>query len=183
MAEVIKVGSKRALTGTFLVGQMVNNDVLKVILYQNTAEDARVDKTNYLTIVSTVFGVIKESSSITDLSILVQYDGVPNFNYVYIDELNRYYFVSEITTVSNNLWEISLSEDGLMTYKDGIYNLNAFVDRNENTYSEDIIDKKVIIEQGYDIEETTVTNNLFDTASATGNSYILVGFALKTYSE
>lgn len=59
-----------------------------------------------------------------------------SFNYVYIEELNRYYFVSEISQ-DGDVCTVRLSVDVLMTYKDKILNSVGTLTKGEkvNNYS------------------------------------------------
>ncbi len=141
-------------------------------LYHNKAEANRVDKTNYITLVKEVLGILRESTSIIDFSVVLELDTFPNFNYVYIEIFNRYYFVSDIVSVNKNIWEVSLSCDVLMSYKDAINACTGFVDRNENTYNLLIVDDKLPLKQGQTITTTFVNNTLFDDIQGT---YVLQG--------
>lgn len=138
------------------------NDAFNINLYTNTAEANRVDKSNYLTLVRTLRGVMRESSSVTDLTITIQYPTYPDFNYVRIPELKRYYFVNDITLINANMYELDLSVDPLMSYKSAILGLTAFIDRAENATNPYIIDKKMVVKQGVDISSNEVANQVFD---------------------
>lgn len=100
----------------------------------NASEINAVDKE--LTVVATLTGVLKESTSITDpvitVSDITQY--ITAINYAYIPEFGRYYFVTDIRSVTNNLWEISMHVDVLYTYRDAIRANNAIIERNEAEY-------------------------------------------------
>lgn len=146
--------------------------LFSIKLYQNKAEANRVDKTNYITLVKEVLGVLRESTSIIDFSVVLELDTFPNFNYVYIEIFNRYYFVSDIVSLNKNIWEVSLSCDVLMSYKDAINACTGFVDRNENTYNLLIVDDKLPLKQGQTITTTFVNNTLFDDIQGT---YVLQG--------
>ena len=54
-----------------------------------------------------------------------------NFNYVYIDSLNRYYFVSEISQ-DGDVCTVRLKVDVLFTYKDKILTSSATLTKGEN---------------------------------------------------
>ena len=54
-----------------------------------------------------------------------------NFNYVYIDSLNRYYFVSEISQ-DGDICTVRLKIDVLCTYKDKILASSATLTKGEN---------------------------------------------------
>lgn len=146
---------------------------LGINLYKNSAEPNRVDKTNYLEQIGTLYGAFRDETSITNPIITIQQTEAPQFNYVYIPIFNRYYYVTDITSIRYGLWEISLSVDVLMTYKDAIKSCYAFVDRNEFTYNDILTDKKRVIEQGYDIETITIRNDLFDPNS--NGDFVLEG--------
>lgn len=176
--EIVINGS----TNFYLAYSKVNRPITEPFdmnLYQSTTELNRVDKTNYLTSTGVLSGVLREECSITEPSINIQLEGVPNFNYVYIPIFGRYYFVTNITSIKQNLWNISLEVDVLMTYKDSIYSLYGFIERNENEYNPEIIDTKRVVEQGFNVEEHTIQNSVF---SANG-SYVLNAFGCKTYIE
>ena len=54
-----------------------------------------------------------------------------NFNYCYIDVLNRFYFIDSVTSINNRLWKLECTCDVLETYKadalaaNGIYKIEA----------------------------------------------------------
>lgn len=129
--------------------------------YKNRADKNVVDKTDFIELVLTENIIFKQETSIINPTIVLEMTSFPNFNYVYIKELNRYYFINSITSIRNNLWEIDLSVDVLMSYKDGIKSLKAFVDRNENVTNPMLIDKKRIIEQGINVEVAEIENDVF----------------------
>lgn len=54
-------------------------------------------------------------------------------NYCYIDELQRYYFISDIQVVNNDLIQLYLKEDVLYTYANQIKEHTAYISRNEFT--------------------------------------------------
>lgn len=151
----------------------------ELILYKNRADAHRVSKSLFLTEVGRIYGVYRDNISYTNMAIVIEYTNPIDFNYVYIPNLNRYYFVSQVTILNNNLCELSLSIDVLMTYRNGIYKLHAFVDRNESTYDNDIVDNKRVVQQGQDIEVGDTVNILFSTDPA----YVLTTFACKLKSE
>lgn len=129
--------------------------------YRNSADKNMVDKTEFLSLVSTESIIFKQETSIINPTIVLETTSFPNFNYVYIKELSRYYFITSIISIRNNLWEINLSIDVLMSYKDGIKSLKAFVDRNEYDFNPSIVDTKMVIESGYNISSMEIETNMF----------------------
>ena len=61
----------------------------------------------------------KDKTPITTPVITCSTAAVSTYNYCYIADWGRYYFVREITTI-DHMWEISLEEDYLASYKAGI---------------------------------------------------------------
>lgn len=137
--------------------------MINIQLFQCTAERNRVNKTDYMKLVGSLFGTLREEASITSPDILVEGKTLPIFNYVYIREFNRYYYVTELSSVRANLWDIALDVDVLMTYNTAIRGCTAYVDRNENNYNKKIIDTKAPLQQGEIADEVFIENGLFGT--------------------
>lgn len=107
---------------------------IDIVLYTNTAETNRVDKTNFLTTIATLKGTLRESTSILSPSIKIVVDSLPTFNYCYIQAFgSRYYFVTNITSIRQNLWQIDLKCDVLMTYKTDILTQSAIINRTADS--------------------------------------------------
>lgn len=116
---------------------------MNIILYKNTAEVNRVNKTAYITEVLSLEGTLREECSLITPSISVHSNGLIIANYAYIPEFNRYYFITDITSVRNGLWRIDMQVDVLMSFKDNILNLQCAVVRNENEFDLRIIDNEL----------------------------------------
>lgn len=124
----------------------------EINLYQNKAEINRVDKTDYLVSVGSISGYLREESSLIEPKLIIEYEEVPNFNYVYIPKFNRYYFVQEITSVRTRLFRITLKCDVLMSYKEKILNLNCYIARNEYEFNLNIQDDLLPFEYQKEVE-------------------------------
>lgn len=62
------------------------------------------------------------------------------YNYMYISDFSRYYFIDDIKSIYNDMWEISAHVDVLETYKTAILNNQAVIKRQQvqyNTYLND----------------------------------------------
>lgn len=139
---------------------------ISITFYQNSAETNRVNKTSYMTFVSTLTGEFKDEIDIMSPTILIETSDIPNYNYCYISTLGRYYFIDNYTIVRTGLIELELSVDLLMSYKDKILQQTAFINTQQNNYNDYIVDTNRAYEQGYNIDEITLTNTLF-----TGSTY------------
>lgn len=74
------------------------------------------------------------------------------FNYVYIQLFNRYYFVDSIEFISNDYTRLHLKEDVLMSHKYAIYEQNAFVTRNQSANNPDLVDTRLPLEDVLSVE-------------------------------
>ena len=148
---------------------------MQIVLYRNTAEKERLDKTAYLEEVANLTGTMRAPSSVVSPIILMELslsnlgevtdgDGLDvadadggeliagandmliDFNYCYIPELRRYYYVSNIAIANSKLYAVSLSVDVLMSYKDEILRLSAFITRNEFEFSDMLVDNELPFE-------------------------------------
>lgn len=76
-------------------------------------------------------GVLNSTVNILEPVIRFRSTNVVTFNYVYIESLNRYYFVSEIRQ-DGDICTVYLRTDVLFTYKDIILNSTATLTKSEN---------------------------------------------------
>ena len=114
-----------------------------ITFYKSSAENIRVDKSNYITGAYAIEGSLRENTSILDPIILVQHTNFPAYyyNYLYISEFKRYYFITDITSVRNDLWQLTCHVDVLFTWRGSLANQLAVVDKsqtdNANLYIDD----------------------------------------------
>lgn len=106
-----------------------------ISFYVNSSEKNKVDKT--LTLITTLSGVLKESTSIIDPVIVIEGDltAFTGCNYMQIETFGRSYFVNNIRSISNGLIEISAHVDVLSTYKNAIRRNQAIIRKQQNTWN------------------------------------------------
>lgn len=142
-----------------------------------------LNKSGYLTQVSTLTGTLRSGTNLVDPSIIIELDTLPNFNYVYIQDFSRYYFVRDINNVNNKLWEIKLHCDVLFSHMNDILNLECDIGRNEYNYNLMLDDKKRVMTNKYNLQiiETPNAELYFDLPSEdepdSDMRYLLVGLA------
>ena len=129
-------------------------------LYKNSAEPNKVDKTAELSTVGTISGVLRQECSLINPEIIIQYDKPPDFNYCYIANFGRYYYVENIVSMRQNLWRVRLRCDVLMTYKTQILNLTARIARQQYTYSYRQIDSEIPFTNDPEITVQDIPNSL-----------------------
>lgn len=106
---------------------------------------------------------IINATNIINPSIIVD-SAYINYNYVYINDLHRYYFVDNVA-ISNNMIVIQLRIDVLYTYKDIIKITPMHILRCEDYRFTDRFDDKIImtaktIQESYKISDNLITNNV-----------------------
>ena len=106
---------------------------MQIKLYKNLSEVNTIGKT--LTEESVRTGTLKDGGSVLSPSVVLTGENLSGFNYAYIPQFSRYYFIKEITSVKSGLWEISMRVDVLETYQSQIKAQKAVVERQEQNYN------------------------------------------------
>ena len=89
------------------------------------------------TVNATLDCVFKDETDVVNPIILVEMDyaSMVACNYAYIPTNGRYYYITDVTSVSNALCTLSLEADVLMSFKSEIRNLTGITERNTNLYN------------------------------------------------
>ena len=77
----------------------------------------------------TLTGTLRGQSSIMSPSLQIQDIAVIGYNYCYIPDFGRYYYINGINALRANLFELSLGVDVLMTYAPAIRNNSDIIDK------------------------------------------------------
>lgn len=103
--------------------------------------------------IATVTGVFRKPTSMLDPVLIIEHDNGEiwrkGYNYLYIQEFKRYYYVTNLIAVQGNydldpapvggnprqLWEVHAHVDVLMSFQDEIKEQNAIVARQEAKYN------------------------------------------------
>lgn len=80
----------------------------------------------------TLVGTLRAQSSVMSPTFTVQDTSVVGYNYCYIPDFGRWYYINGIDVLRANLFELSLGIDVLMTYASDIRGNYAIVDKVEN---------------------------------------------------
>lgn len=118
---------------------------------------------------------LKDDSSILNPVLVVDFSNLSvtpqNFNYAYIAEFNRYYWINDIAYI-RGLWEFSLSVDVLASWKSQIGSLDTYIFRmdNGNSFS-DFIDGMYTYTTAHETVNSFGTNPF--ATSITDGTYIL----------
>ena len=86
--------------------------------------------------VATYTGTLRDETSVIDPIFEIESDSdLSQMNYIWIEELHRYYYVTNIVSVTAKLWRIYCHVDVLMTYKPMILGHDAVIARQEELYN------------------------------------------------
>ena len=80
----------------------------------------------------------------------------------YVKAFDHYYFVDDITSVRNNLVEISCSMDVLATYKSDIGSYTALIERSDSFYDASYPDPAVSMKNEIYTDDAVADPNLYD---------------------
>lgn len=131
---------------------------MEIKLYNTKSENNTINKTLEN---ETSFTIrFKGVADIKNPVVILNSSTFLNFNYAYIPDFKRYYFIENIEIQPNNIYTLKLTVDVLESFKTDILNSNGFISRQTeinnyyNTEYESEIKKQV------DIYKSNVTIDL-----------------------
>lgn len=146
---------------------------MELNLFVCTAENERVDKTNFITNRFVMNGSLRDESSVIDPVIMIEKNNptLYDYNYMYIPEFKRWYYINDIISIRNGLWEIHAHVDVLYTWGADIKRMNGVADKLEDITSANVYfdDGSFIMDSRNDIEVKEFPNGLNE-----NGSYILI---------
>lgn len=103
--------------------------MLHLKLYNYSDAIKRVNKSSVLPVVYTSLtgDQVDEVQSLSDVEIIIASVNAPTFNYCYIQEYNRYYFITNITWICGTAFQLSMHVDVLFTYYSKFTTMNALI--------------------------------------------------------
>lgn len=146
---------------------------MELNLFTCTAENERVDKTNFITNRFVMNGSLRDESSVIDPVIMIEKNNptLYNYNYLYIPEFKRWYYINDIISIRTDLWEIHAHVDVLYTWGADIKRMTGVADKLEDMLSANVYfdDGSFIMDSRNDIEVKEFPNGLNE-----NGSYILI---------
>lgn len=122
-----------------------------ISLLKTNSENNRVVKT--LTDEKQLSGELRNQTSVLNPSIRIESaDNISAYNYAYISEFGRYYYITDIVSVRTNCWVVSLRCDVLMSYKDEIKTITGVVVRQESNPNKLLVDRLERIQSDKEID-------------------------------
>lgn len=125
--------------------------MFNIVFYVNSSEKNKIDKT--LTEITTMSGTLRNETSIIDPVIIVEGDlsAFTGCNYMSIETFGRSYFVNNIRSIRNDLFEVSGHVDVLSTYKNAIRRNQAIIRKQQNTWNLYLNDGSLRVYQNPDV--------------------------------
>lgn len=91
---------------------------MNITLYINNSEVNKIHKS--LSGGQTLTGSLRNQSNVVAPDIVITHANPTAFNYCYIPDFHRYYFISDITSIRTNVWNLKLQSDPLMSFASSI---------------------------------------------------------------
>lgn len=143
--------------------------MITVKLFKYDSPNFFINKT--LIDVMTLTGVLRDETSVLDPVFEVETaENLSQCNYVWINELHRYYYVTNIISVTNRLWRLQCHVDVLMTYKPQILAHDAIISRQENLWNLYLPDGETFKVQ----QNSKVVTKEYPNGFTNGESYVLL---------
>lgn len=107
---------------------------MKIYVYRNQSDPRKVDKN--LTNETELEGNFKNEISIYNPVVLMEWSATASkINYFYIPLYDRYYYITEIVRVRDNIIEVHGRCDVLMSFKNEILNMTGIVKKSATSWN------------------------------------------------
>ena len=103
---------------------------MNINFYKNTSDNNVLNKN--ITLISTHNIKLKDECNIMTPSILIHSDISNDINYAYIEKWGRYYYVRDKKSLNNGIYEVNLTVDVLMSFKQKILTLKCIIDKQQD---------------------------------------------------
>ena len=97
----------------------------------NNSEKNKINKS--FTAGVTLSGTLRNESNVVTPSIIINIDNPTIYNYAYIEDFGRYYFITDYISLRSGIWQIILKSDVLMSFKDSILASSVLINSTETT--------------------------------------------------
>lgn len=105
---------------------------MTVIFYKYDGIKNKINKTleNGLTVNDVI---MQNDFDITNFDLLIKNTGFSSeYNYCYVQDLGRYYFIESVERMNGTIYKIRLSVDVLKSFSSQIENINAIITKSKN---------------------------------------------------
>ena len=106
--------------------------MLMINLYVNTSDNNVVDKSLTMVFSNVAYEFKTETSQTNPIILIDRNFWQSGVNYIYISELNRYYFIKDIKFMTGKLIALECVVDVLMSFKNELKKETAILERQTN---------------------------------------------------
>lgn len=118
---------------------------MEIITYSLTEDGHHIPK--HYTPVGTLTGSVRDAVDIENPTIRIDHTGTDTFNYIYVPEFNRYYYVLDRVQVRTGITDLICHVDVLESfYRQFIYS-PMIASRSDSTYNKFIPDGERVFQQ------------------------------------
>lgn len=107
---------------------------MNIILYYNKSPKNKIGKT--LVNANNITGTLRGETSASNIQMLLNIVDLNPYNYMYIADFGKYYFITNIISVRTGLWLVTASIDVLESFKSEILSLNVILSNTESKGAE-----------------------------------------------
>lgn len=119
---------------------------MNIDLYVNSSQTNVLDKSISMVGSSKILEPFEEINLLSPTILIVYNEEFLKCNYCYIPELNRYFYIENISLEKGQRMTLSLRVDPLMSFKEEILSAQATVLRNEEIGPTNVIDNQLPID-------------------------------------
>lgn len=135
---------------------------MDIILYKNSTPNDYLKKN--LTGAVTINGSFRGTSSIINPEFIIEFANPSQYNYLYIAEFARFYYINNIESIKNHLWKLNCHVDVLNTYRSQIVAHQAIIDKQSSISNADLYldDGDFVVKNKKSVEIERFPNGLND---------------------
>ncbi len=142
---------------------------MEIKLYNTQSPQKKINKV--LTNEKTIQITMKDNENVVTPTVLLTYiTGIDRYNFAYIPQLHRYYFITSYEEIIGGICAVQLKCDVLMTYKPYIEQYKALIVRKEDGGLSDIPDTRYPLKPNKNMRIIEFTTNAFESDEFTDNS-------------
>lgn len=121
---------------------------MEIKLYHNISDNRTIRKK--LVNEFSLTGTLRDSCSLIEPIINIENNDVVRFNYAYIPDFQRYYFIRKVTSLRKGMWTVELEVDPLMSFKGDLLALQVVVDKqSSDLIGDEYIDDGSLVADNY----------------------------------
>lgn len=117
---------------------------MNISFYYNQSDDRQINKT--LIGEKTFIGTVRENVDVMNPVVRFYNREILRYNYCYIPDFRRYYFITSVTAVSSDIYDVNFTTDVLMSFRGEILQYPVIVDKqSQEANGDEYIDDSSLV--------------------------------------